>query len=799
MRSWKNLRDLYLKVGGAEAGRDRCDPCQVALPAGDAPVVASPGYRRDRLARHFSSLVRRSAPATVALAFGLLLSCITAAHAQDAADEFGEKPAAKSKERPLPVSNDPAVRALLETNPATPPELLGTIDTLLDLKANDVAYSLVKRLAKAKLDEQALAELVDKFGSALFIRLALVDDLQPEGREVSDAALAAADRRARDPRRLAKLIDQLKDRSSAARRGTMTLLLGGREAAIQALAAALIDPARAGYRPAIRAALVKFGRFAQPALAAMVRSAEPAIQVEAIGALAELAQSTSAMDLLAPALVASYPNEVRQAAREALVALIDRVPEPDETIATLLAKARAEFAESSYKPDPGISPVVEWHWDADKSALSYDYVPPYVVRADRAADLAGDAVKLDPRKREAVWISFAARAEAEAYRVGIDKPAPTGAGTANALLKEEDVDVVEGLLGFALDKGRTVAATAAARALGEIGNAELLYRFEPQPSSIVRAARDGDRRLRFAALEAIMRLNPRRPYPGSSLVVDALGFFAGSLDLPRAMVADARSAEVERQSGLLAELGYEVESATSERDVVAETIASPDFLVAMIDYNLAAPTSAQLLQRLRRDNRTARLPIGIIASTEDLERARRLAGATPLTAVIYRPVDAASLDRQLKPLLAAAGQRVVPPEERRQQARQAVAWLAQIAAGGQEIYNLRRIERRLASAVRVPDFGVAAARVLGTLGTASSQKTLVDVASEQVQPIETRQAADRAFANSVARFGTLLTTSEINLQYDRQNQSREQDPDMQKVLNSILDTIEARAAADRVE
>lgn len=735
----------------------------------------------------------------VFLAIGLMAACCCEIRAQETDDEFGEKPATKGKERPLPVRDDPAVRALLQTNPTTPAELLSAIDTLLGLRANEVAYSFVKRLVKQKLDEQALADLVDKFGSAMFLRLALVDDLQPEGRELSDAALAAADRRSRDPQRLAGLVDQLKDPSPAVRRGAMTLLLGGREAAIQALAAALIDPARQSYRPAIRAALVKFGRSVQAPLAAMVRTAEPEAQVEAIRTLAELRQSLAAMDLLAPALLAAYADEVREAARNALVTLIGRVPELDETIATLLTKAREEFADSGYSPDPDISPVIEWHWDADKSALAYQYVPSYALHADRAADLAGDAARLDPAKREAVWISLATRAEAEAYRTGIDKPAPTGPGTVDALLKEEDVDIVEGLLGFTLEKSRTVAAAAAARALGEIGSVELFYRLEPQPSTIVQAARSGDRRLRFAALGTIMRLKPDRPYPGSSLVVDALGFLAGSIDLPRAMVADARSAEVERQAGLLAELGFEVESATSERDVVAESIRSSDFLFALIDFNLAGPTSGQLLQRLRRDNRTARLPIGIIASTEDMERARRLSQATPLTAVVYRPVDGPSLDRQLKPLLALAGQRLVPPEERRQQSQQALAWLAQIAAGQQDIYNLRRVERSLTSAVRVPDFGVPAARVLASLGTATSQKTLVDVASEPVQPIETRQAADRAFANSVARFGTLLTTGEINLQYDRNNQSQEQDPDTQKVLSSILDTIEARAAADQAD
>jgi CheY-like chemotaxis protein len=271
------------------------------------------------------------------------------------------------------------------------------------------------------------------------------------------------------------------------------------------------------------------------------------------------------------------------------------------------------------------------------------------------------------------------------------------------------------------------------------------------------------------------------------------------------MVADARSAEVERQAGLLASLGYETDSATNEREVVAQTIASPDYQFALIDYTLAGPTSGQLVQELRRDGRTARLPIGIIASTDDLEAARSLAQRTPLTNVIYRPVDAAGLQFQLQQLLARAGQRFVPPEERRQQTRQALDWLVEIATTEQKIYNLRwtnnlrRIESSLEAALQTPEFSALAAKVLGTLGTATSQKSLVNLTSQIGRPEEMRQAAAQAFAESVSRYGTLLTTSEINLQYARYNQSEYQDARTQAILASILDAIEARAAADQAD
>jgi CheY-like chemotaxis protein len=250
---------------------------------------------------------------------------------------------------------------------------------------------------------------------------------------------------------------------------------------------------------------------------------------------------------------------------------------------------------------------------------------------------------------------------------------------------------------------------------------------------------------------------------------------------------------------LLAALGYETDVATNERQVVADAISSPDYLLALVDYSLAGPTSGQLLQRLRRDNRTARLPIGIIASSEDLEKARRLVQKTPLSTLIYRPVDASGLEPQVARLLGQAGQRLIPPDERLRQARQALDWLVEMTAAPDGIYNLRRIEAALSAAIQVAELSPPAAKVLATLGTATSQRTLIDLASQPGQPTEIRHSAAQAFANSVAQFGTLLTTSEISQQYERYNQSLPQEDGSQALLASILDTIEARAEADQAD
>lgn len=736
------------------------------------------------------------------LLLALALSPAAYLSAQEADDEqpFGAAEAAEEAKKPVALpSHDPVVLALLARKPTTPEELARTIDTLIELRAMYEAGLLTKQLLDAKLDDAGWAALVDRVGSPVFLRMALIDELQPEGRQVSDAALSATERRARDPQRLAKLIDQLGDRSPAVRRGAMIRLTSGREAGIQAIIAAMLDPARAAQRPALRLALTQFGPDAIAPLEALVRSDVPALELQAILTIGQLGRSELALDLLAPALSEDTPAEVRQAARDGLRQLISRVPDRDEAAKTLTIVARRDFDASLMQQAADAAPATAWQWDAEKSQLVPATLSPLVARLDAAAYRAGDALKLTARGSAARRIYLAAALEAAAYRAQADQAPRTSPDAIQNALAAEDAAVVADLLEFALATGHSVAAAMAAQTLGDLAGADLLYHRQPQPSVLVEAARNGDRRVRFAALSSIMKLKPAKPYPGSSFVIDTLGYFASSFGQPRVLAADARPAEMQTLAGMLADLGYETDTAGAEHEVIAETIASPDYMLALIDYSLAAPTSGQLLERLRRDNRTARLPIGIIASSDDLQRAARLAGRTPLSGVIVRAASPPALEFQIERLLIQVGRRMVSLEERRQQAEQSVAWIAEIIARDHEIYNLRRIERPLTTALWLPTTNAGAARVLATLGTATSQQSLVDLASQLTQPVEMRQAASGAFAASVAQFGTLLTSTEINLQYDRYNASEGQDEATQRLLAGILDTMEARAVADERE
>ena len=90
------------------------------------------------------------------------------------------------------------IRAVLQSNPQTPVELMRAITVLVDLDEPELARPYVSKLHAAALDDAALADLVRRVGSGPFLRIAAEKALEPEGREFGERAINAAGRHARD-------------------------------------------------------------------------------------------------------------------------------------------------------------------------------------------------------------------------------------------------------------------------------------------------------------------------------------------------------------------------------------------------------------------------------------------------------------------------------------------------------------------------------------------------------------------------------------------------------------------------
>jgi len=664
---------------------------------------------------------------------------------------------------------------------------------LVDLNALAPARGLIAQVIAAQPDAETLTALSERFGTATFVKWKLTPQLNPEATQLSDAVLAAARQAASDPVRIAALVEQLGDPDPDQRRAAVVLLRTARADAVIALLSALADPRRADLHESVKAALAGQGQEAVGPLLAALSAPDAVFRAQVADVLGRLGDRTVSDYLLAPALAPDEPAAVRTAAQAALRSLLGHVPRPQVAAARLYRHAlnllnrdqrSAGVADDASAIPDGQAVAEIWTWDVANNQPVAKAATPAETAIHGVVRLVSDARRLAPENPPIRRLHLASLLQSN-----MDAAAETVAA--------EGVHVVDDLLVYSTANGDTTAAVAAAQILGRLGDEQLLHQSGVQPSPLAEAMRHDDRRVRFAAVEAVMAINPQQAYPGSSYLPKALEFFLTSAGRPRALVAGIRPQEVQRQAGMLIEVGYDVTSVYTTADVQRAAAASSDYELLLIDYHTAFPASGDLIQRLRRDGRTANTPIAIVAGVDSKRDADRLALRFDDVTAIIRPPNPEALQFQIGPALARSGGERVSADERLQQAAQALAWtqaLIDPPADGRQrgFYDLSRLERPLLDALWAPSLSAAAAEALARLGKPAGQRALVDMASRPSQPLAARQAAAEAFGHSVRQHGILLTSVEMLRQYDRYNQSETLDNETQAVLGSILDALEQR-------
>jgi CheY-like chemotaxis protein len=701
--------------------------------------------------------------------------------------ETKEKAAPPSKDELAPP--DPAVEAILDAKPTAPSDVLKAAILMVGLKRPDLAKKYLAQLLAAKPDDAKWAALVDEFTSKQFLELVGKAELAPEAGEVTKAAFAATARRLEDPQRLTTLIQQLQDPSEETQAKAITGLLEAGTAAVFPLLNVLADPKQASQHPRVRQVLVGLRSAAREPLVAVLDAPDPPLVVQAIAMLAQMDARQSAVYLLAPLMSARSDPAVKQAARAALLQLLGLVPTADQAAALLVGRAEEFFAHRQMLAGAVEGHVDLWHWDAaTKRPAKRTYAVDDAGRA-MALRLAREAFRIRPDDPAIRRLYLATLLDEEAYRLGRDK-LPAGATTAEAEAAHCEPAVLDDVLAYGLAHEHPALAAAAARVLGRDGTAAGLLDRGPTPAPLVMALRHGDRRLQLSALQAIVELKPQEAFSGSSYVPEALAFLVHSRAAHRVLVAAPNSAVAMQSVSPLIPLGYELDFVPTGREAIEHALASPDYEFAIIDAGIDRPTVEFVVQELRRDFRTADLPVLLLARETNLSHAEYVAKSNRLTMAFPRPHTPAALSWQVEQLMNLAGRDFVPAEVRKQQTLRALDLLGKWLAGPVKSCDLLRIQEPLLTALWAPPFALAAAPVVGCLGTPESQRALVDLASQTHQPLEVRQAAAKAFAANLKKSGILLTTAEIARQYDRYNQSEHLDPGTQAVLSAILDSLE---------
>ncbi|HYW80238.1 MAG TPA: hypothetical protein VE890_11705 [Thermoguttaceae bacterium] len=693
---------------------------------------------------------------------------------------------------------DPAVLALLETNPTTPAELARAASILADLERPELGRQMLAKILAAGLNDSQWTALEEELGTAMFSGMAANQEMLPEAKQVADAVLAATRNRLQDPKRVAGLIGQLQNASPDARQEALAGLIEARGAAIAAMLDVLSDPARAGEHPTIRLALAQMGSEAVGPLLGILEHAEPALAAQSIGVLGAMNAKSASIHLLRPYLSPASDPAVRKAAQATLLKLVGRLPSESIAVRLLTDRANAYFNRQQTVRADVEGQVEVWRWDTEKQQCVARRVSAEDAALTMAARLARDAYLLGPEDAKVRQLYLASMLEAAAYERGLDEP-PAEDNATDTEAMRAGIGPIENAMQYAIANDHPVAAAEAARILGKNGKAdELLYR-GAEVAPLVRAVEHPDRRVRLAAARAIVALKPTEPFAGSSRVPQTLAFFAATGGTRRALIGGPNRQRARELVGLLAARGFEVDTAVSGREVLRMATMSPDYELALIDVSIDGPTADILLQQLRHDRRTATLRVGLLAAHDRFERADQIARRDPMVLAFYRPTDDQAIGWQVDRLATLAPRTFVGHAARQKQAALALELLGTMGRCEGPLSDVSGVQDAVLAARYVPKLSIAAIGVLRQINSPESQQSLVDLASRQTQPIEVRQAAAEAFQYSTEQFGILLTTDQISRQYDLYNASESSDQETQRVLAAILDSIEAPTRVEEVE
>jgi HEAT repeat protein len=98
---------------------------------------------------------------------------------------------------------------VLAREPTTPPEMFDAAVTLLKLSRPEQARLYLADLLAAQPDDTTLLEIRTKYGTALLLRMSRMETLQPEGKEILDRVVAAAETQLQDPAFQAAMVQDL--------------------------------------------------------------------------------------------------------------------------------------------------------------------------------------------------------------------------------------------------------------------------------------------------------------------------------------------------------------------------------------------------------------------------------------------------------------------------------------------------------------------------------------------------------------------------------------------------------------
>ena len=686
------------------------------------------------------------------------------------------------------------VRSVRLSDPQTPDELLAAIQTLLDVDAIGDARFYLDQLSKQNLKPEQLFALFQRQGTEFFYQLHATDELAPAGREFAKLVLATAKTYSSSTQRLGDLVKQLSNVDINVRSNALAQLKRIGPPAYAAMLEVFADESREAEFNGVRGALQHLGDDATELLVAASRSGDAQIEAESYVALTKL-RSKEALNVvgylyLSPKTSASV-KQLAGRALERAYGTIDR----QRLYCDIAdgAQASLKVIETSFDSQAKVN---DWTYDGETKKFVQSRIHSSLAAKRLAAIQAELLYTIQPNTAFNRQLFMLTQLESAKRAVG-----PEGIVDGKSLLKKfgnPSADELNTLLKRAMKLKLMPAAIAICELFNQKADPAALQ--TQSRSQLIEAILYGDRYLQFAAFEAIVSIDPQSAYPGSSHVIELAAFFARTKGAGKVLVGHLLGPSSQSFSSVVSGSGLMVSSARNGHQFYNTAVESPDFEVFILTPSLAKPAARELVQLLRSDWRTRQVPIGYVgAESADLRSMASLAESDSLLRPIEMSFNSRVVASQLDQIQSLSSSWPVSASSRLLHGQVAANWLLKMIEqqDTHRFYQIRKYEESILRLLDVAGYTEKACQMIAKLGTAKSQEALAKLAGQAGYTIEQRAAATKCFAASVERFGTLLTTDQIQQQYDRYNASESDSAEVQKLMGQLLDAIEKRSMKNK--
>jgi hypothetical protein len=275
-----------------------------------------------------------------------------------------------------------------------------------------------------------------------------------------------------------------------------------------------------------------------------------------------------------------------------------------------------------------------WKWDG-KGIISQT-VPISVAEEYYGLRYARWALDAEPTSLAAQNVFLSLALEKHFLRAGLEQPLAKSSPTLYASLSTAPPELLSDLLERALGDQKPAIAYAVLQVIGDRGEKGLAANGPAKPNGdarygiLIKALNSSDKRIQFAAAEAILRFPGEAKGPHGARIIDILReglreekSSAQLPSKPKALLAKSERTKAEDASQLMRAVGFDVDVVLTGKDLFRKLNLSSEYDLILLDGKIPLPPLPELLAQILSDARVGSIPVLLIA-IPDREKERDL-------------------------------------------------------------------------------------------------------------------------------------------------------------------------------